>query len=146
MKTMVAVVCGLLVVGGALAADKAADKKTPCEGTWTVAGMEKDGKAMTAADVKKADMKLIIKDDTYEMKEGDKTVDKGTFKLNTSKMPAELDIMPTEGENKGKTILALNEISGDTMKCCHAMKPGDPRPTAIKGGSGLICIELKRQK
>ncbi len=60
-------------------------------------------------------IKLVIKDDKYTVTVGEKT-DQGTLKRDTKAKPMTLDIVGTEGPNKGKTILAIYELKGDTLK------------------------------
>ena len=50
------------------------------------------------------------------------------------------------GPNQGKTILAIIEIDGDSMKACYDME-GKGRPTefSTKEGSGHVLILYKRE-
>jgi uncharacterized protein (TIGR03067 family) len=68
------------------------------------------------------------------------------FKLDSSKSPREMDMTALDGENKGKTTECLYEISGDTLKLCHATQPGTGRPRAFesKEGSTDFLWTLKR--
>jgi len=80
--------CG---VGSALLQGADKDDAKSTEGTWEVTKMTVDG---TAAPKPKEKMLLIIKDNTYKMEAGGKVIEKGTFKIDTSKTPYVLDIMP----------------------------------------------------
>jgi uncharacterized protein (TIGR03067 family) len=73
--------------------------------------------------------------------------DRGTCKLDPSAKPKALDITGTEGPNKGKTILAIYERDGDTLRVCYDLG-GKNRPTEFKttAGSRLFLVEYKRQK
>jgi uncharacterized protein (TIGR03067 family) len=73
---------------------------------------------------------LVIKSDQYTVTVGAQT-DKGTVKLDPSKKPKEIDIVGTEGPNKGKTILAIYELDKDTLKVCYDLS-GKARPTEFK--------------
>ena len=74
-------------------------------------------------------------------------LDQGTIKLNASAKPKALDITGTEGPNKGKTIPAIYERKGDTLRVCYDLS-GRKRPTEFKteAGTQLFLVEYKRQK
>ena len=74
-------------------------------------------------------------------------VDNGTVKLNPSVKPKALDITGTEGPNKGKTILAIYERKGDTLRVCYDLS-GKRRPVEFKttAGTPLFLVEYKLQK
>ena len=77
---------------------------------------------------------------------GDKVIDKGTSTVDQQKTPNTADIRSEEGPNKGKTMLAILEIDGDTMKACYALE-GKDRPTefSAKEGTGYLLILYKRE-
>jgi len=70
-----------------------------------------------------------------------------TIKLNPKAKPKELDINGTDGPNKGKTILAIYELDGDTLRVCYDLG-GKNRPTEFKTkeGSQLFLVTYKREK
>jgi uncharacterized protein (TIGR03067 family) len=113
-------------------------------GTWAVIEAENDGKAVPADVVKK--MKLVQKQAEWTFYGDDEAVS-GKDKLDPSKTPRAVDTLMTAGRAKGKTVLGIYEIKGDTMKVCWA-EPGRPRPTAFTAqpGSGRHFLLLKRQK
>jgi uncharacterized protein (TIGR03067 family) len=61
-----------------------------------------------------------------------------TYKLDPSKNPKEIDI--TE---KGKTVLGIYAIDGDTLTICVNERF---RPTELRDGPGCTFIVLKREK
>ena len=91
-------------------------------------------------------IKLVVKDDKYTVTVG-KQVDQGTVKLMPSATPKAMDITGTDGPNKGKTILAIYERKGDTLRICYDLS-GKKRPTEFKteAGTQLFLVEYKRQK
>ena len=91
-------------------------------------------------------IKLEVKGDKYTVTVGKKP-DRGTCKLNPSAKPKALDITGTEGPNKGKTILAIYERDGDTLRVCYDLS-GKSRPAEFKttAGTHLFLVEYKRQK
>ncbi len=46
-----------------------------------------------------------------------------------------LDVIGTEGPNKGKTIPAIFDLAGDTLKICYDLS-GQARPTEFKSSPG----------
>ena len=148
MRRLVLAVC---VVGGLIAVavsgnggEKKVKNKGP-DGTWVVVGMEQNGMKLPAEVIEKLNMKLTIKGENYTVSMADKVADKGTSKVDLKKKPNTVDIKAEEGPNKGKTILAILEIDGDSMKACYDME-GKGRPTefSTKEGSSHVLILYKR--
>lgn len=119
-------------------------KDDTLEGTWLPSSAEIGGK-MFPDEVRKS-IKLVIKDDKYTVTVGEQ-VDEGTVKLMPSATPKALDVTGTKGPNKGKTILAIYEQKGDTLRVCYDLS-GKKRPTEFKTkeGTQLFLVEYKRQK
>src|SRR4051812_14934800 len=87
---------GMGVVALAVAALSAADAEDAkkdlekMQGTWLLVAGERDGKKFTEEEVKKT--KLIIKGDTFRIPKSDVgTSQEGTFKIDPSKKPKEID-------------------------------------------------------
>jgi len=114
------------------------------QGTWLPSMAELGGK-MFPDEVRKT-IKLVVKDGKYTVTAG-KKVDQGTVKLNPAAKPKELDITGTDGPNKGKTILAIYERNGDTLRVCYDLS-GKGRPTEFKTreGTQLFLVTYKREK
>lgn len=72
--------------------------------------------------------------------------DKGRLKIDTKAKPKTMDIVGTEGPNKGKTFLCIYEIDGDTFKICYALD-GKKRPTEFKStGDKVLFVTYKKMK
>ena len=125
---------------------RAADPKETdnIDGTWLPSAAELEAKQYPD-DVRKS-IKLEVKDGKYTVTVGD-AVDKGTVKLDTTAKPMSLDITGSEGPNKGKTILAIFERDGDTLRICYDLS-GKTRPTEFKTttGSKLFLVTYQLQK
>jgi uncharacterized protein (TIGR03067 family) len=123
----------------------AADAKTDnFDGTWTIVSAEMAGQKMPEEMTKS--VKLVIKGDTYAVTAGEET-EKGTSKADASAKPKKLDITASDGANKGKTIQAIYELDGDTMRVCYDVS-GKTRPTEFKSAPGTttFLVTYKREK
>lgn len=140
LKRFVAAV--LVVCSSAAWSDDAKD--AAIEGTWVPSAAELGGKKFP--DEVRKTIKLEIKGDQYTATVG-ADPDRGTCKLNPSAKPKTIDITGTEGPNKGKTILAIYERNGDTLRICYDLS-GKSRPAEFKttAGTQLFLVEYKLQK
>jgi uncharacterized protein (TIGR03067 family) len=114
------------------------------QGTWLPSAAELGAKAFP--DEVRTSIKLVVKDDRYTVTVG-KAVDTGTVKLNPAAKPKEVDITGTDGPNKGKTIKAICEFDGETLRVCYDLS-GKGRPTAFatKEDTQLFLVTYKRAK
>lgn len=140
-KLFVAFALGFSFAPAARGADAEDDT---LQGTWLPSSAEIGGQ-MFPDEVRKT-ITLVIKGDKYTVTVG-KEVDQGTVKLMPAAKPKALDITGAKGPNKGKTILAIYERKGDTLRVCYDLS-GKKRPTAFKTEEGkpLFLVEYKRQK
>jgi uncharacterized protein (TIGR03067 family) len=90
--------------------------------------------------------KLIIEGARYIVMVGN-APDKGSLKIDAEKSPKWMDIIGSEGPNKGKSILAIYEINGDTLRICYDLG-GTARPTEFKTkpDSKLFLATYKKEK
>jgi uncharacterized protein (TIGR03067 family) len=91
-------------------------------------------------------IRLEVKGDQYKVTIG-KAVDRGTTKLDPAAKPKALDIVGSDGPNKGKTILAIYERDGDKLKVCYELG-GKGRPKEFKSTekSMLFLVEYRLVK
>ncbi len=120
------------------------DAANAMDGTWLPTAAELGGEKFPD-DVRKS-MELVVGEGKYTLTVS-KVPDKGTVKLDASKKLKELDIVGTEGRNKGKTILAIYEVTDETLKICYDLS-GKARPTEFKTTKGtlLFLVTYKREK
>jgi uncharacterized protein (TIGR03067 family) len=134
-----------LVLSFAPAAWSGDDKESAAlQGTWLPTMAEFVGQPFP--DEIRKQMKLVVKDDKYTVTVG-QAVDKGTVKLMPSAKPKAMDIIGTDGPNKGKTFLAIYERDGDTLRVCYDLS-GKNRPTEFKtkAGTQLFFVTYQREK
>ena len=137
---------GLLAAGGfgALADDQteALKELQKFQGTWTFESVQAGGKELPAAGFK--EMTVVFEGDKYSVKNGDKVVEAARLKLDPSQSPKTFDSTVTEGPNKGTVILAIYEISEDTLKVCFDPE-GKQRPTEFKAESGSQTLVVHKR-
>jgi uncharacterized protein (TIGR03067 family) len=113
------------------------------QGKWLASEAELAGQKYPDNIVKS--MTLVIKDNTYLVTVG-QAPDRGTLTVAPSAKPKTMDISGTEGPNKGKTILAIYEQTGDMLRICYDLS-GKTRPAAFKteAGSQLFLVLYRRE-
>ena len=112
-------------------------------GTWEVTRLVVDGKEQPAP----KGATLTLKDGKYTVRQGGKVVGEGASKVDPTASPKSLDLTPGGGPTKGKTVPAIYEVKGETLRLCFA-PPGKPRPKALESrkGSGHTLDTYKRAK
>ena len=121
-----------------------ADDLKAMEGKWTVEKTEAGGKSIESDDLKA--LVVTIKGDRYTLLTKDGT-DAGSLQLDETKKPKTMDATDTEGDDVGKVVKAIYEISGDTMRVCYALDDsGRPTEFATKEGSPFLLVTYKREK
>ena len=121
-----------------------ADDLKAMEGTWKVESAEAGGKKLDSEDLKEIEVKITGERYTVRIKD---KLDAGTLKLDETKTPKAMDATDTEGDDVGKVVKAIYELSGDTLKVCYTLDGGE-RPTemATKEGSPVLMFIYKREK
>jgi uncharacterized protein (TIGR03067 family) len=113
-------------------------------GTWKIVSMEAEGMKLPEALFKNS--RLALEGDRFTHTEGTATY-RGTFKLDLTKKPRQIDIVFTEGPEKGKTVLGIYELEGDTYRLCISLTGKErPKEFASKAGSGHVIEVLQREK
>jgi uncharacterized protein (TIGR03067 family) len=131
----------LLLFAGAVPAEEKKDDRKALQGTWTI------------VDRKKADTKepvtaptVVFEGDRYRIKAGDKVVEEGTFTVDGSKSPKQIEVTATEGKDRGMKWHGIYEVEGDTLRA--VVGPTDkPRPARYDSPpEGVRAFVLKRGK
>jgi uncharacterized protein (TIGR03067 family) len=138
------VLVAVLLSAGVLSAeDKKDDARKAFQGTWTIVdtkkGDKKDKEPVTAPTV-------VFDGDKYRIKAGDKVVEEGTFTVDGSKSPKQIEVTATAGMDKGKKWHGIYEIEGDTLRAVVGPTDKD-RPTKYDNPpEGVRAFTLKRAK
>jgi uncharacterized protein (TIGR03067 family) len=146
MTTLILPGVFLLVAADARKDDPAKKDLEALQGTWTAVVVERNGQMAP---------KEVLQDFTVVF-EGNKMIINpnsdnrtSTFKLDPTKKPKWMDNSPEQGPAKEKSLPAIYELDGDTVKICFDNEGvSDKRPSEFKTtpGSGRALFVLKRQK
>lgn len=140
---------GLLTVAVALLgtavvrADAVADDWKKLAGTWKVGAATLNGEDATAAFQEAV---LTIEEGKYKVAFAGMS-DAGTLQLDPARKPKLMTITGTDGPNKGKTLPAIYEVDGDTLKVCYTLD-GKDAPTEFHSTAGnkTLLVTYKRDK
>jgi len=142
MKTIL-IMLSFLVLGSPQN-DRTSDDIGKLQGTWNFVSLEVEGANLPEAML--SGSKVIIKGDNFTSISAGVTYE-GKIKIDLSKTPKTLDLIFTDGPDKGRTSLGIYDITDDDLKICLSLA-GSTRPTefASKPGSSFAFEILKREK
>ena len=146
MKTKtIPYICIAMILFTAAARSQDADERKLLQGTWLATAAELSESTLDEATLKT--IKLVLEGDKYAVTVGESPIDKDTTRIDPAAKPKTMDIISTEGPNKGKTFLAIYELNGDTLRICYDLT-GKVRPTEFKTRKGepLFLVTYKRAK
>jgi uncharacterized protein (TIGR03067 family) len=108
------------------------------DGLWIPVEAELGGNKLGAGAL--STFELAIRHGTYEV-----PGDVGKIELSDSD-PRAMDIIGTDGANKGKHFLCIYELEGDTLRICYDLT-GKSRPTAFatEEGTKLFLVKYRRK-
>jgi uncharacterized protein (TIGR03067 family) len=98
------------------------------EGLWKPVDAEMGGVKFPPEAIK--NWRLELAKGKYVL-QGAESPDQGTYVIDSTKKPRTMDILGTEGPNKGKAFPCIYEIDGDTMRICYDLA-GKMRPAEFK--------------
>jgi uncharacterized protein (TIGR03067 family) len=147
MRRSVVIALALIVTLPLAAQDKKADADmATMVGNWKVVKAEIGGKDIT--EHVKALKFDVVGNGKYTAQLGEEK-DEGTFTMNATKTPKELDIKPTGGPGKGKLVKAIYKLDGDALTVCYEHDPDKgvrPEKFESKTGTTLLLISYERMK
>ena len=125
--------------------DKAKAVPDKLAGTWNCVSAVNDGRPIAEATVQK--LRLTLTKDRYKTERGEDVLFDSAYTLDATKEPKQINMIATEGENKGKPAQGIYALDGDTLKICYTL-PGKDRPTAFesKPGSAATLVIWQRAK
>jgi len=147
MTIRVPILCAVLVLLAmkARGEDNGNDDASKLKGTWACVSGVNDGKAISAKTVQL--LRLTLTKDGYKTERGKEVLFDSTYTIDSAQKPKHIDMIGTEGENKGKAALGIYALDGDTLKICYTL-PGKDRPKEFesKPGSSATLVVWKRVK
>jgi uncharacterized protein (TIGR03067 family) len=113
------------------------------EGTWRVTAAEAEGMAIPAREFR--DLRLTFKDGKFTARRGNEEAQEGTYVIDPSSNPKEMDITRTNGPDRGKKQLAVYSLAGDLLKICSC-ETGTERPSGFdtRDRPGHTLMTLRR--
>ena len=113
-------------------------------GTWRFDSMRAEGRPVPIEALK--DAKLVLDGDRFAMTDANGTVG-GVYWVDASAAPMTLDIVFTDGPERGKGVRAIFQLEGDTYtSCVDVAGRGRPKAFTAEPGSGHVLQVLKREK
>ena len=139
-RILLPVLAALAVARGTLVAIEPSD----LIGTWVHSRVEVGGNVVEDETLKSAEMELS--NGKYVFRMGDNTA-KGTYVLNTTKTPAQLDLTEVEGENTGRKIQAIVEAtSGGGWRLAADMQGGSRLASFADATGGSQFVATYQRK
>jgi uncharacterized protein (TIGR03067 family) len=137
----------LAIISGLVLADaKPSAEAEKLLGAWDIVSTEIKGKTYPAPEISSGTI-VFAKDNRLILKDKSQKDKKGTYQIDPSKDPKELDLTKfKEGSKEGNKMPTIYEIDGDKLRIAFPPE-GDKgkRPTIFDSNKALI-ITLKRQK
>jgi uncharacterized protein (TIGR03067 family) len=123
--------------------DASAKDREAMQGDWACESLTRDGMAFPDDDAQS--LFRTVKGDSYVVSRFRTKAGSGTFTLDATKTPKEIDIVP-DGAKK-VVIKGIYKIDKDELTICHAA-PGAKRAAAFasKEGSGDTLTVWKKEK
>jgi uncharacterized protein (TIGR03067 family)/prepilin-type processing-associated H-X9-DG protein len=120
---------------------KSKSDKDLIQGSWTVESAIDDG--MEIPKELRSSVLFIVKGDNIEVKIGDASPLKGTFTIDESKKPKQMDFKHDEGK-----LIGIYEFKGDATVTICLVEGDKDRPKEFKApeGSGCKLVTLKRSE
>jgi uncharacterized protein (TIGR03067 family) len=141
---LVGLVGALVIVPWGAAADTkddAAAEMKKLEGTWRGRRMERLG--TLTPDIVTKMMGVVIEDDTMQFLYGGNSKGaKGTFTVDPTKDPKEIEIEYTQGSEIGKKRLGIYKLTKDTLEIAWSELDGKKRPKKFTTRPGVGSGEL----
>jgi uncharacterized protein (TIGR03067 family) len=129
----------------AVADDQSANDAKKLQGTWQAVDLEANGEKSHADQVK--ELKIVFKgDEVFVVKSGSEEP-KHKFRLDSSKTPKTIDVIPIDGADKGKIHAGIYSLKMGRLRLCLNIFGNDPalRPkdfkTRARDGLGLATLE-----
>jgi uncharacterized protein (TIGR03067 family) len=142
---LIALAATAISFGRAEDKDAATKDMAQLQGEWSMVSGTTDGFPIPEQMI--SNSKRTCKGDELTVIVGGQLIMKAKISIDPAKKPKTMDYDVTAGPNKGKKLLGIYELDGDTFKSCFAA-PGAERPTDFtsKPGEKQTLTVWKRNK
>ncbi|MBI3823696.1 MAG: TIGR03067 domain-containing protein [Planctomycetes bacterium] len=140
------IIAGVLISAAGEAGDAIKKDKASLQGTWKVVESISKGEKVPADDLK--ELYLIFRDDAILIREGGKTAENFSFRLDPTKKIKEIDVTLKVGPQKNRIDRGIYEIDGDKLRICIQANKDAARPNEFlsRPNSELWLVVLQRSK
>jgi uncharacterized protein (TIGR03067 family) len=135
----------MLANSAVAAADESAkEDMARLQGLWTMAEYIIDGTRSNESQIRS--WVLVVEGDQYNPGVREFSVE-FTYRLNPTRNPKAIDLMPHTGNARGRTIRGIYRLDGDRFTLCYPADSQAERPAGFgaRSGSGLIRVTWRRQ-
>jgi uncharacterized protein (TIGR03067 family) len=133
-----------IVLSGVVQGDGMGNDLEKLAGVWICVSATNDGKPVAEETVKQLRL-TMTQEGGYKTERGDHVLFDNRCKIDPAKTPKQIDLIGTEGENKGKAAQGIYALDGDTLTICYTM-PGKECAQGFesKPGSAATLLVWKR--
>lgn len=138
----------LLLAAMAIALEtRGQDAKTELDklqGKWSVTAMERGEKSAPKEIIDKIVVTFVGDKMTLGRTQAGAKSREYTIKLDPTKDPKAIDLVPSDGDSKGKTVAGIYRFDGNDLKICMPNTDSQDRPKEFKSvkDSDLILMSL----
>ena len=133
-----------VLVSGGDASEETNKELEKFRGTWKYVSLEANGMKLPPEAFQGA--KLILDGNKFTSIDPMATY-RGTFTVTVKSTPKTLDVIFSEGPEKGRSFKGIYKLEGDIYTVCMALPGGErPKEFVSKPGSGHVLEVLKREK
>jgi uncharacterized protein (TIGR03067 family) len=121
----------------------AVEGSSSVEGSWRCESAIVNGKSLPQEVVQQ--LHLSLTKDRYKTEKGSQVLFDSSYAIDQSKSPAQINMIGTEGDLKGKQAEGIFSLKENTLTICYTM-PGSPRPKSFESspGSGAYLVVWTR--
>lgn len=127
----------------ALGAAPGGDDPDELRGTWALVSSIKNGETVVPEGVEGTRVNFDGKE--YQLTRAGEVLERGTYAIDARKDPREIDVKPSQGKDKGKTIRGIFRCEGKTLKACVG-EPDAARPSDFDARTNKAHMEFQYRR
>jgi uncharacterized protein (TIGR03067 family) len=115
------------------------------DGTWAATEVAYGGQFVPKE--VSGQMRFVFADGNLTISVAGKIDGTGTYRIDPGKQPKSFDVVPGEGDDKGKTLEGIYELNGDTLKICYnGVGKGRAAKFTSTAEAKSLLVSLKLEK